>query len=81
MIAGADFQDSWRTSHAAANSFEVPLALVQEMVAGTNVVIQVGDSRRFTEGVFSADALSGHEPGFKKALQRIQNPDSCEKLC
>jgi hypothetical protein len=59
--------------------FNVPLAFVQEMVAGTNVVIQIGDARGFTEGVFSSDAPTQARPGFKKALERIQNPESPKK--
>ena len=55
--------------------FIVPLSFVQQMVAGTNVVIQE-DARGFTEGVFSADAPTRARPGFKKALEKIKNPDT-----
>jgi hypothetical protein len=56
--------------------FVVPLSFVQQMVAGTNVIIQVEDARGFTEGVFSSDAPTQARPGFKKALEKIQDPES-----
>jgi hypothetical protein len=59
--------------------FHVPLAFVQEMMTGTNVVVQVGDARVFREGVFSADGPTRARPGFKKALEKIQNPDGAKK--
>jgi hypothetical protein len=59
--------------------FEVPLVFVQEIVSGTNVVVQVGDARGFSEAIFSADGPTRARPGFKKALEKIQNPDTGKK--
>lgn len=75
--AGTAYNQSMKVVETSKR-FDVPLTFVQEMVAGTNVVVQVGDARGFTEGVFSSDAPTRARPGFKKALQKIQNPETAK---